>query len=279
MEQNDRNVIQPADRGAGNPVFRGNLSHASIVWGGGESDRGAYSYRLGSAIVCSDADARPCGHCGHCLKTARRCHPDIIFVDRLEDARYIQVDQIRALREDAVVMPNEAQRKVYIIRHADTMNDKAQNAFLKLLEEPPESSSFILEAEDPAGLLPTVRSRCVELSCERRSPAGGPRKADGTAGAFLEALYEGGLKMCAFSYILEKLDKTGFIEFIGSARTLLEEELSRSPGGGSLEPAYLIRAVRILNRAKDYFDSNVGLVHIAGMICAELTDRNEDSND
>ena len=60
-------------------------------------------------------------------------------------------------------MPNEAAKKVYIIDDADTMNASAQNAMLKLLEEPPDSAAFILCAANPELLLVTVRSRCVLL--------------------------------------------------------------------------------------------------------------------
>ncbi len=157
------------------------------------------------------------------------------------------------------------------------------------MEEPPESSRFILVAENPAGLLPTVRSRCVErMSGHRgsRKTADVSDQAYETAQAFFEALAEGGLKMCAFSFTLDKLDKTGFIEFIAAARALLEEKLrtaARRDGsaasGDGITPAYLMKAAGVLTRAKEYFDMNIGLVHIAGMICAELIDRNEDRND
>ncbi|SHI19903.1 DNA polymerase III, delta subunit [Sporobacter termitidis DSM 10068] len=255
----------------------GGYSHASIVWGGDEDARNDFAYRMARAIVCGAAGTEPCGHCAHCDKSSRHSHPDIILIDRPEDARNIQVDQIRALKEDAIVMPNEASAKAYIIRHADAMNVQAQNAVLKLLEEPPESAKFILVAENHTALLPTVRSRCVELPCERADTA---RETDKTVAAFYEALAEGGLKMSAFCFVLEKLDKGGFIDFIGGACALLEEKLREAVrGGGSLTPEYLMRAVGVLNRAKEYFDGNVGLVHIAGLICAELTVRNEENND
>jgi DNA polymerase III gamma/tau subunit len=60
-------------------------------------------------------------------------------VDRPEDARTIQVDQSRALKEDAVVFPNEAAVKVYIIHHADAMDERAQNALLKLWRSRPKA--------------------------------------------------------------------------------------------------------------------------------------------
>lgn len=289
MEQNRTDGIRSFGRANGSRDGAGNLPHATIVWGGSESDRNADAYLMAQAAVCSGDGEKPCFRCAHCAKSSRRSHPDIIIVDRPADARAIQVEQSRALKEDAFVLPNEAAVKVYIIHHADAMNEQAQNAILKLLEEPPESSRFILVAENPARLLPTVRSRCAERMSGHRSSlktADVSDQANETAQAFFEALAEGGLKMCAFSFVLDKLDKTGFIEFIAAARALLEEKLraaARHDGSvasvDGLTPAYLIKAVDVLARAKEYFDTNVGLVHIAGMICSELTDRNEDSND
>ena len=98
--------------------------------------------KLAAAAVCSGVGARPCGKCRDCRKAAEHVHPDIITVSRLLDdkgrpKREIGVDQIRDVIADAQVLPNEAARKVYIIDRAETMNAAAQNAALKLLEEPP----------------------------------------------------------------------------------------------------------------------------------------------
>jgi DNA polymerase-3 subunit delta' len=245
------------------------ISHAVIVWGGSEADRNADAYTLARAAVCSAPVNRPCMTCPHCLKSARGTHPDIIIVDRREDKQNILVDQIRAVREDAVVMPNEANKKAYIIHQAGLMNTQAQNAFLKLLEEPPESSGFILVAEDPVSLLPTVRSRCVEIQSRRQEA----RQADSKlVSAFEEALTGGVLRLNAFSYTLEKLDRNSFPEFLDGASAMLIRRLRGATTGGdnSLDTEYLMNGIRVLARAKEYFNSNVSLVHISGMICAAL---------
>ena len=74
------------------------------------------------------------------------------------------MDQIRSLRSDAYVRPNEGARKVYVIRPADAMNPAAQNALLKVLEEGPAYAAFLLDTDRPGRLLDTVRSRCEPLS-------------------------------------------------------------------------------------------------------------------
>ena len=70
---------------------------------------------------------------------------------------------MRQLRADAYIRPNEADRKIYILENAQTMNPSAQNAMLKLLEEGPAYAAFLLLTDNAAALLPTVRSRCELL--------------------------------------------------------------------------------------------------------------------
>jgi DNA polymerase III subunit delta' len=279
--------------------FHGNstYSHAYIIRGGSEPERFDYAQTLAQAIICSSTTAveKPCMSCLQCEKALRHIHPDIITIDRNPDTRVIYVDQIRALTEDAFIMPNDAEKKVYIIQHASSMNVNAQNAILKLLEEPPPSANFILLAENPAELLPTVRSRCVERSTERFVERSTERFVErsaerfvGTQGAqtrddvaaFYQALTGSPLKLAGFSFALEKLEKTEFIDFIDGAKALIASHLEDALRGkkSGLTPEYLMNVLRVLDSAKEYLEVNVSLGHIAGMICAELI-RNEETND
>lgn len=249
----------------------GVFSHAYIVWGGSEGDRTALSEKLASAIVCGNSGRKPCLTCVHCQKAARHIHPDIISIDRNQENRIIQIDQVRALREDASVMPNEAEKKVYIIKHAEALNLPAQNAMLKLLEEPPESASFILVAENPAALLPTVRSRCMEVSADGQDAAP-VTEENAQVIAFYTALTGGAFCLTEFSFAAEKLGKNEFLDFINDATAFMTARLRDGLFGGEslLTSEYLMKIIRVLDRAKEYFGLNVSLGHIAGMICAEL---------
>ncbi|MCI8423505.1 MAG: AAA domain-containing protein [Lawsonibacter sp.] len=135
------------------------LSHAYILRGPAGSGRRTLARLLAAAMECT-ASRRPCGQCPQCRKVFRGIHPDVQTVG--EDKAPL-VDQVRALRSDAFVRPNEGARKIYLIHHAEEMNPSAQNAMLKLLEEGPPYAAFLLLAEGN-GLLQTVRSRCEELS-------------------------------------------------------------------------------------------------------------------
>lgn len=249
----------------------GAFSHAFILWGGSEAEQDEFAWKLAAAIICANPDQKPCLACPHCQKAARRIHPDINKIDRKPEAKEIYVDQIRALREDAVIMPNEASKKVYILCHAGSMNVFAQNAILKLLEEPPESAAFILVANHPAELLPTVRSRCVALSADRRSKTV-PVQLRDDAVAFYEALTGSPIKLAELSFVLEKLEKSAIADFIADARAFLILKLKDCLNGTreALGPEYIMKAVTVLDRAREYLENNVGLGHITGMICAEL---------
>ena len=131
------------------------------------------------ALLCPIEPGEGCGRCEVCGRIARRNHPDVRWVmpeaelvarglaarsDFAEaPSRWIKVDQIRALEERLSRHPLEAERHVALIAHADAMNEPAQNAFLKTLEEPPPGTVLILVASNPDVLLPTIRSRCTRV--------------------------------------------------------------------------------------------------------------------
>ena len=143
---------------------RHGLSHAYILSGPPGSGRHTLARLLAAAMVCTAPPAeRPCGRCAACRKVNEEIHPDVITLAGAGENKPISVDQVRALRADAYIRPNEGARKVYLIQNAGTMNASAQNAMLKLLEEGPPYAAFLLLAESEDELLPTVRSRCEVL--------------------------------------------------------------------------------------------------------------------
>ena len=138
---------------------RRGLSHAYILSGPPGSGKRTLAGLLAAALVCSEqGGGLPCLACPNCRKAMAGIHPDIVRTG--DDGKDITVAQIRALRADAYIRPNEAACKVYILENAQTMNDSAQNAMLKLLEEGPPYAAFLLLTDNAAALLPTVRSRC-----------------------------------------------------------------------------------------------------------------------
>lgn len=141
---------------------RGKFSHSYLLCGPEGSGKHTLARILAAAMQCTAAGERPCGVCPACRKAFSAQHPDIITVDDTEH-KNVAVDVIRDARSDAFIRPNEGQRKVYIIPRAQDMASGAQNALLKILEEPPSYAVFLLLSDHAEKLLPTVRSRCAEL--------------------------------------------------------------------------------------------------------------------
>ena len=252
--------------------FDGNkLSHAYIV-------SGDIADTLAMAAVCSGGGEKPCMNCIHCSKASRGIHPDIAIIDKRENKREIVIEQIREIKRDVIVVPNESEKKAYIINNAELMNANAQNAFLRILEEPPSHAVFILRTDFPAELLPTVRSRCVELKFRiDDSPA------DATildiVSDFFSAMRLGNDSLIEFMYQLERLDKEQLAGFLTAARGQAAAELKASTlkagaaDSDTAEREYLSRAERVLAKAGEFLDFNVSVGHISGLICANLINK------
>jgi len=142
----------------------GRSSHCYLICGPVGSGKRTLAKILAAALQC-EADSAPCGHCLPCRKALAGSHPDIITIDDPEK-KTVSVDLIRQLQADAYIRPNEGRHKVYLIPRAQDMTENAQNALLKLIEEPPAYAVFLLLAANAEKLLPTVRSRCAELRLE-----------------------------------------------------------------------------------------------------------------
>ena len=143
-------------------IDRDRLSHGYLICGAKGSGRHTLARLLAAAMQCTAPKGRPCGVCTACRKVFSDVHPDVITVDDTEH-KGVGVEVIRAARKDLYVLPNEGRRKVYLFPRAADMNQNAQNALLKALEEPPAYGAFLLLAEEEEKLLPTIRSRCVLL--------------------------------------------------------------------------------------------------------------------
>lgn len=140
------------------------LPHAVIISSGDYQSRLDFARYLSAASLC-DSDSSPCGECKNCKKVFSEIHPDVQFFEREKDKKEFSVKIVRDfIKPEAFVKPNEADGRVFIIKDAETMNASAQNAFLKILEEPPKGVRFIICCDNALSLLETIRSRATVYS-------------------------------------------------------------------------------------------------------------------
>lgn len=141
-------------------IDAGRFPHALLLEGEAGSGRRMLAQLVARAAVCRATDGdRPCGRCEACVKSE---HPDILMY--ASESGALTVDTIRALRQEAYVLPNESSYRAIILANAQGMTPQAQNALLKILEEPPRHVLFILTCDNRTQLLETIRSRCVCLT-------------------------------------------------------------------------------------------------------------------
>ena len=103
----------------------------------------------------------PCGACRSCRKIASGSHPDIFHLK--PSGQYIRIAQVRELTDSLALKPFEADLRVVTISESQKMNPSAGNALLKILEEPPQATIFILTAPEALDLMPTIVSRCQQI--------------------------------------------------------------------------------------------------------------------
>ena len=146
-------------------INSGRLPHAIIVDKGDYNSRVDFACFLSACALCAEESGKPCGVCRNCVKAMGRYHPDVSFYEREKDKKEFSVKIVRDfIKPSAYIKPNEADGRVCIIKDAETMNVSAQNAFLKILEEPPANVKFILCCDNAGSMLETIRSRATVYS-------------------------------------------------------------------------------------------------------------------
>ena len=147
---------------------KGRLSHALIFEGASEEIRLNAAIELSKAILCKEK-LKPCGICSSCNKVENLVHPDLHLIKKPVDSTMIKVDTVREIRNKALLFPNEGSKSIFIINEAQLMNPSAQNALLKIFEEPQSHVVFILTCPSKSSLLDTVISRATSYSLGEES--------------------------------------------------------------------------------------------------------------
>jgi len=162
--------------------------HSGYLLSGDREAALAAATQFARALVCRSSAERPCEDCQDCARSAGSAasaanepveidgtgkrgplfrhigdHPDLFWIDRGSDSTRVRIGQIRAIQSALQLGSYEGGRRVAVIADAEWLNIAAQNALLRLLEEPPNDTTLVLVTASAAGLVVTIRSRCQRV--------------------------------------------------------------------------------------------------------------------
>ena len=176
----------------------GRLPHTMLISGPPGTGKRLLALELAKAINCERAEeGEACDNCSSCRKSDKLTHPDLHVLLPLATGREksgspdgdvqraaaldylasgesspstgvnISIERIRFLQKEMNYAPTESARRIGVILEVDCMHRAGANSLLKILEEPPDRAVFILASTHPERILPTIASRCQQLSLRR----------------------------------------------------------------------------------------------------------------
>lgn len=145
-----------------------NIPYSLLFSGSAAANTLGFAVAFAKAIQCLDRDDDFCGACRHCEEIDKEIFPDLKIIS--PEGQFYKKEQIVFLKEDNFRRPMTGKKKIFIVRDAQKMNENSANAFLKVLEEPAESTMFILLTKNLNNLLPTIKSRCQILNFTLPTP-------------------------------------------------------------------------------------------------------------
>ena len=149
-------------------VAEGRTSHAYLFTGTRGTGKTTCAKILAKAVNCEHpVNGDPCCQCPSCLGIENGSFLDVLELDAASNNG---VDQVRALRDEAIYSPANVKKRVYIVDEVHMLSTPAFNALLKILEEPPEHLMFILATTELHKVPATILSRCQRFSFKRITP-------------------------------------------------------------------------------------------------------------
>lgn len=259
--------------------INGRIPHAVILECENKESSAQIANFLSMFAVCKQLD-KPCNKCNDCHKAKTKIHPDIYYAQPEKKSKTYSVEQMRNIIKDAYILPNEADSKVYVFEQADVrLSAVTQNAFLKLLEEPPKNVHFILTCENSGRLLITIRSRCTIIKLKNKS------SLDEEILQISKDVVNGILSMREYD-LLSTLkviaDKEKAVDILTATSLILRDGLVISSGGKALidedlgrklglnfTKQKIIALIQLTEKAKEKIKLNININLLATWLCGE----------
>lgn len=275
------NILSALDNHFGD----GRCPHALLIDGGSELQRTALARLAAKMIVCSNQERTPCGACENCRKADEEIHPDIITVTKPDDRKSFAKADVKKMVADAYLTPNDSDKKVYIISEVQQMTEESQNLLLKILEEPPSYTAFILTSYTANAVIGTVLSRVSRIRLGKSEETEYSEKA---------AQVVRGLSVAVNSpYEYEKIKATApmdgnkklAVEVLELFIAVLRDSISLKSGGKILlndftEQSQALSQSNTLKRLLDMYDAVCGIYRsvdnnpnytlLSAVLCARL---------
>lgn len=211
----------------GSMVGSGRMPHAFIIEGADGLGKSTFARLIARGAMCTCREPMS-GECEHCRKIRENIHPDLMLVLGSGKTNAISIDSVREMRREAMIAPNEADRRVFILEDCDNMQPAAQNAFLKIFEEAPAHVVFIMTCRSAMNLLTTIRSRGRILTLH-------PVDA-GEGSAFIAEVLHSSDKEAAFTALTASGGNIGeALRLLGSQSASQAAEKADAIVGGILE--------------------------------------------
>ncbi|MFZ3269417.1 MAG: DNA polymerase III subunit delta', partial [Mycobacterium sp.] len=171
QESVEADLVAAAAAARGDSTHTAAMTHAWLITGPPGSGRSIAALCFAAALQCTSAGVPGCGECRSCTTTMAGTHADVRRV--IPEGLSIGVDDMRAIVQIASRRPSTGRWQIVLIEDADRLTEGAANALLKVVEEPPPSTVFLLCAPsvDPEDIAITLRSRCRHIALVTPPPA------------------------------------------------------------------------------------------------------------
>jgi len=148
------------------------IAPAYLITGGEAEERRELAKFLAQALFCSErkAGSPPCSRCPACRKIIDEKHPDLFLIKGEGIMGFLSIEQVRQLKSEIYLSPYQAAYRIYLLE-IEAIREEAANAFLKTLEEPPQTAILILLSQMEREFLPTILSRLTKIRLPEPEPA------------------------------------------------------------------------------------------------------------